>query len=148
MTMFDIQMQIVNDVKGDAAFNAKVVSLLGSEMMYSIDENEILSQDTYPIFMMHKNMNANDVEDGKQMILQFIMAALLGDKHETIDGILYYPSVRDIEILSIDAMEIIKGTICDMGYTIAQINNLFPPIGEADDVQSVMSFRLEQENFI
>ena len=149
MNLFETQEVLTLAVKNNTAFNTKVVNLLGSSMTYSIDQNEVSSQDVYPIFIMHKNANIIDNDQGHHMILQFILAAMLGDPESSSDRITYYPSVKNIEILSIDAMEIVKQAICDNSdFSIAQVNNLITTIGEADDVQSVVSFRLEKQIFI
>ncbi len=149
MTLFETQELLIRAIKENVEFNEKAVLLLGSSLTYSIDQNEVDSQDVYPILIMHKNANIQDMDEGSQMIFQFIMAAMIGERILSVDDITYYPSVRDIEILSLDAMQIIVATICtNSDYRVAQTNNLITTIGEADDVQSVMSFRLEKNNFI
>ncbi len=149
MRLFEVQEMIVNAVASDTAFNAKVVTLFDDNMTYSIDENEVESQDVYPIFIMHKNANINDDENGSLMILQFILAVNLGERDTLVSGVSFYPSVRDVEILAQDALEIVKNTICvGMNYQLAHTNSIITTIGEADDVQLAMSFRLEKDNFI
>ncbi len=149
MNLFETQEMLTLAVKNDITFNEDVVSLLSGNMTYSIDQNEVDSQETYPIFIMHKNANISDNDQGNHMILQFILADILGDPIKSSDEIAYYPSVKNIETLSIDAMNIITQAICaNSDYSVAQTNNLITTIGEADDVQSIMSFRLEKLNFI
>ncbi len=149
MRLFEVQEMIVNAVANNTAFNDKVFTLFDDRMTYSIDQNEIESQDVYPIFMMHKNANIQDVQDGSHMILQFILAVSLGDRDTLDTGVTFYPSIRDIEIIAYDALDIIKSTVCTgMNYDLAHSNNIITTIGEADDVQTAMSFRLEKDNFI
>ena len=150
MKLFDIQEAIISAVSGDSAFNVKVAQLLNGQMAYAIDQNEIDSQDDYPIFITHKNAKIEDVEDGSQRILQFIIAATLGKAEDLPStNIQYYPSIKNIEILADDALDIIKNTVCiQMNYSLAHTNSIITTIGEADDVQIAVSFRLEKENFI
>ncbi len=149
MRLFEVQELITSAIKSDSAFNVKVAQLLKGSMTYSIDQNEIDSQDVYPIFILHKNTNIKDIDEGSQMLLQFIMATHLGATSTLANGVIFYPSIRDIEILAYDALEIIKNTVCTgMNFNLAHSNNIITTIGEADDVQSVLSFRLEQDNFI
>ncbi len=149
MRLFEVQEMIVSAIANDAAFNAKVVTLFNDNMTYSIDQNEIESQDVYPIFIMHKNANIEDVDNGSLMIMQFILAVHLGERDTLTNGISFYPSIRDIEILALDALEIVKNVVCTgMNYSMAHTNNIITTIGEADDVQTAMSFRLEKDNFI
>lgn len=149
MRLFEVQEMIVSAIVSDTAFNAKVATMFNDNMTYSIDQNEIESQDVYPIFIMHKNANIDDNENGSLMIMQYILAAHLGERDTLDNGITFYPSVRDIEILAYDALEIVKSTVCNgMNYQLAHNNNIITTIGEADDVQTAMSFRLEKDNFI
>ncbi len=149
MRLFEVQQLIAEAIKDNSAFNVKVAQLLGKQMTYSIDQNEIDSQEIYPIFILHKNANIQDIDDGSQMILQFVMATNLGNTSTLPSGISFYPSIRDIEILAYDALDIIKNTVCvGMSFNMAHSNNIITTIGEADDVQSVLSFRLEKDNFI
>lgn len=149
MTLFEVQEIIVNAVSSDTAFKAKVLSLFDDEMTYSIDQNEIESQEVYPIFIMHKNADIEDNDNGSLMIMQFIIAVNLGERDELDSGVSFYPSIRDVEILANDALEIVKSEICtQMNYQLAHSNKIITTIGEADDVQIAMSFRLEKDNFI
>lgn len=148
--LFEVQELIISAVSSDSAFNVKVAQLLNGNMKYSIDQNEIDSQEEYPIFIVHKNAKIEDNQDGSQRILQFIVAAALGET-DTLpsSNVKYYPSIRDIEILADDALEIIKNVVCtQMDYSLAHTNSIITTIGEADDVQIAVSFRLEQDNFI
>ena len=148
--LFEVQELIVSAVSSDSAFNVKVAQLLKGNMKYSIDQNEIESQDEYPIFIVHKNAKIEDNEDGSQRILQFIIAAALGMPEDLpSSSVRYYPSIRDIEILADDALELIKSVVCtQMNYSLAHTNSIITTIGEADDVQIAVSFRLEKDNFI
>jgi len=149
MRLFEVQELIITAVSSNSAFNVKVAQLLKGQMTYSIDQNEVASQDVYPIFIMHKNAKIEDNEEGSQMILQFVIAAHLGETDTLPNGATFYPSIRDIEILAYDALEIIKSAICtNLNYNLAHSNNIITTIGEADDVQTALSFRLEKENFI
>jgi len=149
MRLFEVQEIITTAVSSNSAFNAKVAQLLNGQMTYSIDQNEVESNDDLPIFTVHKNAKIEDNEEGSQMILQFVIAAHLGETGTLPNGATFYPSIRDIEILAYDALEIIKTVVCSsINYNLAHSNNIITTIGEADDVQTALSFRLEKENFI
>ena len=149
MRLFEVQEMIVSAVANDTTFNDKVFTLFNNDMSYSIDQNEIDSQDIYPIFIMHKNANIEDDDNGSIMILQFILAVNLGERDVLDNGTSFYPSIRDIEILAEDALEIVKNVVCvGMNFSLAHTNAIITTIGEADDVQLAMSFRLEKDNFI
>ena len=150
INLFELQKEIVKAVRADAVFNQKVIDLLGGKpLTYAIDINEIDGTETYPILIVHKNTNIDDTEQGKQAMIQFIFGAMLGKTSIDTDGTLFYASIRDIEILSRDVLDIVKRVVCTKtGYNLEHWNMLVTTIGEADDVQCVTSIRLEQLQFI
>lgn len=149
LNMFDFQAAVIEALKADAAFNQDVIDKLGKPLNYFIDINEIDSTLQYPVFVMHKNTNINDVEQQKQSMFQFIFGAMLGEVDKTPDGVDFYPSIRDIELLSRRVLDIISNVVCNStSYELVHWNMLVTTIGEADDVQMVTSFRLEQLQFI
>lgn len=150
VTLTDIQDFIVRSVATSTEFNDLCLSSLGTDMTYYRGSDLSKAIEATPYFMSYK-FNSQDVEtQNSSWVLQYIIA-IDGNSEPIVDsdGITLYEDSDTVETLATKALDIIKdelrsgglGGICTI--RIVDVNILVTEIGEADDVQAIVTLRLE-----
>lgn len=150
ITLTDIQDFIVRQVAKSAEFDTLSNTLLGTSMDFYRGSDLRGALEQTPYFMSFK-FNSQDVEDqNSNWIVQYIIAIDgTADAVVDADNITLYEDSDKVERLAVKALDIIReglsagdlGGICTI--RIVDVNILITEIGEADDVQAIVTLRLE-----
>lgn len=151
ITLTDVQDFIVRTVAKSSEFDTLANSLLGSSL--SFHRGSDLSRDVEALpHMIGYKFNSQHIEgDDPFWIVQYIIAIDgTADPVTDGDGIVIYEATDKVEQLAVKAFDIIKaelragglGGVCTI--RIANVNILITEVGEADDVQAIVTLRLEE----
>lgn len=152
----DIQLFMVESVKASGDFQALCTSLLGEQLNYYSGSNVRRPIETLPYFAAY----AFNYEDEKgpnpsRWIMQFVIALdASGDTAALIDGVWQYQTPSKIGQLSKGAIAAIENALCtfgiggDLSLRVMHTNILVTEIGEADDIQAIVTLRLENEKYL
>lgn len=155
ITLTDIQDFIVRQVKNSAEFDTLSNTLLGKPMKFYRGSDLSKEIEATPSFIGYK-FNSQDVENqNSNWVVQYVIA-IDGTSEPIVDGdeITIYEDSSKVETLAVKALDIIReglsagdlGGICTL--RIVDVNILVTEIGEADDVQAVVTLRLENYNIL
>ena len=145
-----IQDFIVREVATSPDFAAYATTIIGQGLNFYKGSDLSHDDEVLPYFVAHKfNSDEKDNEDSSG-ILQFIIA--IEEDEEAIvdsDGITVFQATDNVEKLAIKAVQVIKAGLrsgsldgrCDL--RISGINILPTEVGEADDVQVIVTLHIE-----
>ena len=150
ITLTDIQDFVVRQVATSAEFNTLVDSLLGTPMGFYRGSDLSKAEEQLPYFTSYK-FNSQDVEGQNSTWLVQYVIAIDGTANPVVDAdnITLYEESDKVERLATKALDIIRqglsagdlGGMCSI--RIVDTNILITEIGEADDVQAIVTLRLE-----
>jgi len=153
MLLFDIQKFISNTMKNDSSFNDKVEEYFGREMTYFADAHILDEVNEIPSFVTY-GLESIDEKNDKFYIVQFVITALIEEQSIEEDGIRVYPTKKFLEELAMDSVASIKNEIKTIGINgncniqIAHYNLSLSYIGEAEDLQAIVTLRFDERKFI
>lgn len=147
----DIQHFLVKEVKNSAEFEALSQSLLNESLNYYRGANLKGSKEKLPYFTSYKFNSQDEENKDSEWIVQFIIG-IEGDEDYIVDGdgIKVYESTDHVEQLAVKALSVIKTGLRDGSFNgkcdlrIASVNIIITEVGEADDVQAIVTLRLEE----
>lgn len=150
ITLTDIQDFIVRQVAKSSEFAALSNTILGKTIGFYRGSDLSKAIEDTPSFIAYK-FNSQDVEDqNSNWVVQYVIAIDgVSEPVIDIDGITLYEDSNNVETLAVKALDIIReglsagdlGGICTL--RIVDVNILVTEIGEADDVQAIVTLRLE-----
>jgi len=146
---WEIQSAIKTSLEANTIFNGEVLTLLGSPFTYDLDVNEIESIEALPVFIIHKNFALDEAGETGMYAIQFNLACMLGDT-VTLGLGSYYPSIKNIEVLALQALTIADEAVCVFRLTRTSTKMFVSEIGSADDVEMIVSigYETQSETFI
>lgn len=149
-TLTQIQDFIVKHVKADADYDVLCNTIAGSSLNYARGSD--LSRDTEktPFFTSYKfNSQKTDGEDPYWVVQYVIGIDGEGEEPVTEDGVKVWQSTDNVEQLAVKALDLIHEGLRDgsfLGQCLLRItdeNILITEVGEAFDVQAIVTLRLE-----
>jgi hypothetical protein len=152
-SLHDIQKFICNTVKNDTDFNTLAVEKLGKNITYFVDAHILDESEEIPSFVAY-GLETLDEKHEKYHIVQYVITHIVENRYQTVDGLNIYPTKNSLEILAIESLKLIENEIKNIGINgncnikVGHWNLSLSPIGEADDVQAVVTLRLEERKFI
>ena len=147
--LYDINRTITNTVKSNADFNQYVEDNLGSAMTY-FSEAHILEDDEIPSFVTY-SLETISEENLTHYTVQYVITAISNERAENVDGIYTYTVKKHLEYLAFESLKLVEEEIGCFGIngntniSVAHKNLMFTEIGEADDVQAIITIRLEEQ---
>jgi len=154
ITLTDVQDFLVRHVKSSSEFDTLCNTLIGSSLNFFRGADLRRDEDT-PHFTSYKfNSQKNDGEDSEWTV-QFVIG-IDGDAEPVVDGdgITIYEATDNVEKLAVKALDIVReglldgslGGICTL--RVASENILITEVGEAKDVQAIVTLRLESYSLL
>jgi hypothetical protein len=151
ITLTDIQDFMVREVATSAEFAALATSL-GVTAPFSFYRGADLETDieTLPYFVSYKFNSSSQEDLDPYWMLQFIVG-IDGSAEAEVDGdnVVVYSATDNVEKLAVKALGIIRQGISSGGLNgqclirLASANVLITEVGEADDVQAIVTLRFE-----
>ena len=155
VTLTDIQDFVVREVAISAEFAALATSLVNKTFVfYRGDDLRIDPATRGDAYFIASKFNAQDSENVDTVFfIQYILGVVddpdLPDPVADSDGVYILPQTDHVEQLAIKALGIIRQGLssgglngrCDM--RISDTNILITEVGEADDVQAIVTLRFE-----
>jgi len=150
ITLTDIQDFIVRQVKNSADFDTLSNSLISASLVFYRGSDLSKAVEATPYFIGYK-FNSQDIENqDSSWVVQYVIA-IDGTAKPIVDGdgITLYEDSDDVEKLAVKALDIIReglsagdlGGICTI--RVVDTNILVTEIGEANDVQAIVTLRLQ-----
>jgi len=154
IAMISIQKMIAKALHQSADFNDYCLSIIGKTFDFHIDPSIAQETETLPYVAIHKFNKAHDVERDDEWIVQLIMAIQSESEPIEEDGIKIFPSSSNVELMVDKAIEIIKEELIVVGVEnsrlirVSSFNVLITEVGEADDVQAIVTIKLNTPTLI
>lgn len=150
VTLTDVQDFVVREVATSAEFSAFSTGLIGTNLNFYRGADLSANVEELPYFVSYK-FNSQDTEGADPVwIVQYIIG--IDGSSEGVadgDGIVIYDATDKVEQLAVKALGIIRQGILSgglkgvCGIRISDVNILITEVGEADDVQAIVTLRLE-----
>ncbi len=154
IALYDIQRFIIQTLQDDDEFNAFAKDLLGKDISYFIDANVYMEQEKLPSLVAF-GINKESIGKEETYIVQYILSVIQeNDTYIEVDGIKEYPTKKILEKITDKSLELIKKTLRELGingicgYTISNENIHLSDIGEASDIQGIVSLQILKKHTI
>ena len=156
ITLTDIQDFMVREVATSTEFADLATSLLGVTFKFYRGVDLRYEEYADPYFVSYKFHSQNPEGEDPTWFLQYIIG--LPDPADTVspapdtDGVIVTPLTDHIEALAVKALGIIRQGLSSGGLNgqcnmrIADANILITEVGEADDVQAIVTLRFQAFN--
>lgn len=157
ITLTQIQDFVVREVATSAEFAALSTSLSVGTVNFYRGADLQANNEVLPYFIAYKFNSHSMVGEDSSWMVQYVIGINSSNDPdsevpETVtdaDGILIYPATDKVEALAVKALGIIRqgissggiGGVCNLH--IADANILITEVGEAYDVQAIVTLRLE-----
>lgn len=150
ITLTDVQDFVVRQVATSAEFQTLVTDTIGINMNYYRGSDLSKEVEETPSFISYKFNSQDNEGSNSNWVVQYVIA-IDGTSEPIIDSdnITVYNDSSVVEALAVKALDIIRegllagdlGGVCIL--RIVDVNILVTEIGEADDVQAVVTLTLE-----
>jgi hypothetical protein len=150
VSLTDVQAFLTRAVKTSPDFETLCLSTIGTTLNFSRGADLERDVEEVPYFTSYKFNFQHDEGQDSGWRVQFV----IGIDGRTVpeldsDGVIVYNSTDNVEKLAIGALRIIESDlmagglkgICDL--RISSMNMLITEVGEADDVQAIVTLLLE-----
>lgn len=154
ISMSSIQKMMALSLKNSAEFTTLCTDNLNSEMNFYIDPSVSENSLKLPYTVIHKFNKSAPIDMEKEWVLQMVLAIKSEEDPIIENGISLYPSARLIELISDSAIGLIEQNLSCVGVDgdrqlfIKDYNILITEIGEADDIQAIVTIRLQKQLYI
>lgn len=155
VTLRDLQETIIRSIYDSQDFTDLCVSKVGQKLNFFKDAATVrFDEGTLPYLVVHKFNKVTEVSKDNEWILQFLIGIKADEKYVEVNGIKEYVSTNTVEELSDLAMGIANEELRCFGVNgetnifIVGYNVLITEIGEAEDVQAIVTFTVSQESLI
>jgi len=149
-----IQSVITSSLKNSIDFKNKSLSLIGEELNFYMDTSILYEEEKTPYIAFHKFNSTFDENSNNDYILQFIVSLYYGEPKTDANGINYVEEVSFAEELALEALKDIKETLVCVGVDgdrslyVSNYNILITEVGEAEDIQAIVTLRVSNENYL
>lgn len=144
----DLQILVARTLKDSAEYTTLCVDTVGSALTYYTDSSIKRADEVIPYAIVHKINKSEADQEQDEWLLQLIIGIHAEEKSIEDDGIWVYPSTNHLETLADKAVELVNcelgtfGVSGEMNIRIFGYNILITEIGEAEDVQAIVTLRL------
>ena len=150
ITLTSIQDFIVKHVKGDAEYDVLCNALVKSSLNYARGSDLSRVVEVAPFFTSYKFNSQNAEGEEPYWVVQYVIGIdAEGEEPIIEDGVKVWQSTDNVEQLAVKALDLIHEGLRDgsfMGQCLLRItdeNILITEVGEANDVQAIVTIRLE-----
>ena len=153
-TLASIQSFIATQLVNNAEFTTLCVDTIGSKLNFYTDSSILRADEVMPFLVVHKFNKAYEIDKEPEWIVQMLIGIESEEKYIESGGIRYYQSTSSVETIADKAIEIIKCDLAAVGVEgnkklfIQNYNVLITEIGEADDIQAIVTIRLQSTLYI
>jgi len=149
ITLTDVQDFIVRHVKDSAEFKATSDAILGEDINFYRGADIKRYVETLPYYTAYKFNSQKSEGNDSRWIVQFVIG-ISGEAEPIVDnGVTIWEATDKVEQLAVKALDVIHEGVLDGSLggicllRIADENILITEVGEALDVQAIVTLRLE-----
>ncbi|WBC28537.1 hypothetical protein TPMD03_62 [Thiohalocapsa phage LS06-2018-MD03] len=146
----DLQQFVINEVKNSTEFATLVDDLLGDVEFGFYRGGDLMGEaEPTPYFTSYKFNSANHEGKDPSWTLQFCIGIDPDENSTLVDGVYVWESTDKVEQLATKALSIVKQSLLDGLFggscllRVSSENILITEIGEAQDVQAIVTFVIE-----
>jgi len=151
----DIQNFIINSLKNDAEFNNNAEELLGKDIEYHIDTYSYDAIENLPSLGAY-GLEKTTIKSENITVytVQFVLTDVIEERAIKQDDVFVYPKKQTLEKVATNALILLNKELKAIGIkgncriSMMDTNIYLTPVGEADDVQAVVTMQLEEHKFI
>ena len=147
----DIQKFIADTLKNDISFNDEAYASLGLDFGYYIDANSLDGVVELPCITVFGIETTDELRNNETLYtIQYNLTAICSMKPIIQDSISIYPTKGILEKLAIKSIELISQELRVYGINgksnlkISAKNLFLTDIGEADDVQAIVTLQISE----
>ena len=150
----DIEKFMIEAVKEDADFSSYCTSNLGTSLTFFSDSDVTDALQKLPCMVAYGIECNSEIGGDINYIVQFSIVIDYEKKPALQDDIYFYPEKKILENIASKALALIDKKMKKSGLggscnvRIKEKNILLTPVGVADDIQAVVTLRLEEQQFI
>ena len=153
-TLSDVQKTIAVALKNSQEFKDICIANAGSELSFALDSSMLFQREDLPYCVVHKFNKVHDENAEDEFILQVVFAQTISYEPIEVDGIKMYQEAFNIENITNAAIVAIEdelscsGVIGEFGFLVSHYNIILSEVGEADDIQSVLTLKIEKNKYL
>lgn len=151
-SLSSIQKFIISTLREDVEFNTLAKDGLGTDFSYFIDADAFDSIDSLPSITAFGIETTDAKGEDTSYVVQYNLSAEYNDKPVVENGISFYPTKGILENLAIKSIDLLIKEINTFGLngecgkiSITDKNLFLTDVGEAQDIQAIISMRLVEK---